>query len=128
MGTIVFGILTTVLAVVVVMMVLQRSHGNAAEAPAVSAPNRVGVSSGERTEQQNLAAAEAVASNRVPPPAPIVDAGIAAAGAAKADHHKHASATPNKAGSKPAASEGDPHGTDTKTTEQPNRHFVPNEL
>ena len=128
MGTIVFGILTTVLAVVVVMMVLQRSHGNAAEAPAVSAPNRVGVSSGERTAQQNLAAAEAVASNRVPPPAPIVDAGIAAAGAAKADHHKHASATPNKAGSKPAASEGDPHGTDTKTTEQPNRHFVPNEL
>jgi len=128
MGTIVFGILTTVLAVVVVMMVLQRSHGNSAEIPPASAPNRVGVSSGERTEQQNVAAAEAVAPNRVPATAPIVDAGIAAAASAKADHHKHLAATPNKPGSKPAASESDPHGTDSKTTEQPNRHFIPNEL
>ncbi len=128
MGTIVFGILTTVLAVVVVMMVLQRSHGNAAEAPAASAPNRVGVSFGERVEQQNVVAAEAVAPNRAPALAPIVDAGIAAAASAKADHHKHVSATPNKAGSKPAANEGDPHGTDSKTTEQPNKHFIPNEL
>jgi hypothetical protein len=75
-----------------------------------------------------VAVAEATALDRVPVPALIVDAGTAAAAAAKADHHKHVSATPNKAGSKPAANEGDPHGTDSKTTEQPNRHFIPNEL
>jgi serine/threonine protein kinase len=128
MGTIVFGILTTVLAVVVVMMLLQRSHGNAAETPAVSAPSRVGVSTGERIQQQNVAAAEAVVPERVPAPAPIVDAGIAAAVVAKSDHHKHVSATPNKTSGKPAPVEGDPYGTDSKTTEQPNRHFIPNEL
>lgn len=129
MGTIVFGILTTVLAVVVVMLIIQqRPPVNAGDAPV--ATGKAGVSPAERAQQPHAVAEEPVAA--VSPAAAVaalpIDAGVASPVGAKADHHKHASGTPAKSTGKTVAAESDTR-TESKPTEQPtNRHFIPNEL
>ncbi len=126
MGTLVFGILTTVLAVIVIMLVLQRSPGKSAEMPAASA-NMVAPSA-QPAEQHQVRALGAVPTDPAVAAAPAVEAtSVNPPAAGKADHHKHGAGTPGKPGGK--AAEGDAPNTDSKSAEQPtNRHYIPNEL
>jgi hypothetical protein len=128
MGTIVFGILTTVLAVVIVMMVILRPSGGVAEAPTVSA--KAATSVAERGHSRPAAVVEeSAAASPGPAAAPTGDAGLAAVAGAKGDHHKHLPGAPVKDRTgKPAAAESDTRNTDSKSEQPSNRHFIPNEL
>jgi serine/threonine protein kinase len=125
MGTLVFGILTTVLAVIVVMLVLQRSSNKSADAPVASAA--IAAPSAQRAEQQQAHAREGVPADPAAAAAPAIESTSATpAATGKVDHHKHGAGTPGKPGGK---SEGDNPNTDSKAADPPtNRHYIPNEL
>ncbi len=125
LGTIVFGILTTVLAVVVVMLVIQqRSPDQAANARA--APDRAATPAAGHAEQSSDRV-EGEPARPAPAAVPLTDAGSGAPAAARGDNRKHSSAMPNKPGNKPAAAESDTR-TDSKAEQPPSRNFIPNEL
>ena len=125
MGTLVFGILTTVLAVIVVMLVLQRSSNKSADAPVASAA--IATPSAQRADQQQAHLREGVPADPASGAATAVEStSVTPAATGKVDHHKHGAGTPGKPGGK---SEGDTPNTDSKSADPPtNRHYIPNEL
>ena len=127
LGTVVFGILTTVLAVVVIMLVLQRSN-KPDVAPVASI--KPGTPAAQPAAMPQGLAPRASA---VDPTGTVVPAGdtseMAQSPAGKADHHKHGLTGPGKPGGKSGPNDTDNHNTDSKQPEQPSKgHFIPNEL
>jgi cell division protein FtsN len=124
MGTLILGFSTTVLAVIVIMLAMQR-----------------GSTSKEAPPNASATAVESAAPN-VPQPAEVAnperatadngtqtDAGIAASAAAKLDHHKRTAKDQAKASGKPGSTEVEATSGDNKGAGQPpNKHYIPNEL
>jgi serine/threonine protein kinase len=126
MGTLILGFSTTVLAVIVIMLVMQRGSGSK-ESPSTSsaaalqpvAPNAPGVQPVEVANPERATAESATQT----------DAGIAASAGAKADHHKRAAKDQGKAPGKSGSTEDEPASGDSKAAGQgPNKHYIPNEL
>ena len=126
MGTLILGFSTTVLAVIVIMLAMQRGSASRDAPPASSAvalgsapPNVPGAQPVEVANPEKPTAENGTQT----------DAGIAASAGAKADHHKRAAKDQGKAPGKSGATEDEPSSSDSKAAgPSPNKHYIPNEL
>ena len=126
MGTLILGFSTTVLAVIVIMLAMQRGSASKDAPPASSVatlgstlPNAPGAQPAEVVNPEKPAAENGTQT----------DAGIAASAGAKADHHKRAAKDQGKAPGKSGPTEDEPSSGDSKAAGQPpNKHYIPNEL
>jgi hypothetical protein len=126
MGTLILGFSTTVLAVMVIMLAMQRGSASKDGPPASSVatlgstlPNAPGSQPAEVVNPEKPAAENGTQT----------DAGIAASAGAKADHHKRVAKDQAKAPGKSGPTEDEPSSGDSKAAGQPpNKHYIPNEL
>ncbi len=126
MGTLILGFSTTVLAVIVIMLAMQRGSaskdappGSSAKAPGSGMPAVPGAQAAEVASPERAAV-----ENGAQP-----DAAIAASAGAKLDHHKRTAKDQAKAPGKPGSTEVDPAAGESKAAGQtPNKHYIPNEL
>ena len=126
MGTLILGFSTTVLAVIVIMLVMQRSQsssGKAGPTPAKasvseSVPAAPGVTQAEVSNVENKAAGNVKQS----------DAGIAMPAGAKTDYHKRTAKDQAKSPGKSSSEDEPPSGDSKAAGQPPNQHYIPNEL
>ena len=126
MGTLIFGFSTTVLAVIVIMLVLQRSkeppgkEASAAPHAAVAEP----VSNAASGPNVTAVAAALPAATVSPSSSNEADASVALKPGTKTDHQKKNAKDPTK---KSSAPDDGPAAGDSKG-QPPSKHYVPNEL
>jgi hypothetical protein len=130
LGTIVFGILTTVLAVIVVMLVMQRSSNKPDAAPAASGRTATPAAQPAELPQAQAPRGAAVVDPAGTGASAADVADMAQSSTGKVDHHKHGPLAPGKSSGKPGPGETDNrNNSDSKQPEQPSKgHFIPNEL
>jgi hypothetical protein len=126
MGTLILGFSTTVLAVIVIMLAMQRGSSSKDATPTSSAaalesatPSAPGAQPAEVANPEKPTAENGTQA----------DAGIAASAGPKVDHHKRTAKDQGKASGKSGSTEDEPASGESKAAGQPpNKHYIPNEL
>ena len=121
MGTLVLGFSTTVLAVILIMLVLQRSQGGVSKEPHASPTAAASEPAATSRREAASAPVDSVAPSALGN-AKQSDAGLATDVIPKADNRKKAAKEKATKSSAPDDAPSDPKG------QTPSKHYVPNEL
>jgi hypothetical protein len=128
MGTLILGFSTTVLAVIVIMLAMQRSSGPAAKevpAPSSASTQQTPLPADMRAQGAGVPNAERASADD----GKESDSGVASQSGTKGEHHKRTAKDQARTPGKSTNVEDTPPSGEFKAAGQPsNKHYIPNEL